>query len=105
VLFFLLVVLHLFVTIPHLGVPSPGEPYELSHWVAFYSSISNFVLVLAVFTSCRSFISLYNLFSTRSPMEGGFFKRFYSLHAVLWVLLIASVVVHIVAGIIHAVNT
>jgi hypothetical protein len=38
-------------------------------------------------------------------MEGGFFKRFYNWHAVLWVLLMALVITHIVAGIIHAVNT
>jgi hypothetical protein len=105
VAFFLLLVLHLLVTIPHIGLPSPGEPYALSHRVAFYSSIANFILVLAVFTSCRSFLSLYNLFTAKTPMDGGFFKRFYNFHAVLWVLLMASVVTHIVSGIIHAVNT
>jgi hypothetical protein len=105
VAFYLLLVLHLFVTIPHIGVPSPGEPFGLVHWVAFYSSITNFLFVLAVFTSCRSFISLYTLFTARTPLGGSFFKRFYNFHAVLWVLLIASVLLHIVTGIIHAVNT
>jgi hypothetical protein len=105
VAFFLLLILHLLVTIPHLGLPSPGEPFKLAHWVAFYSSIANFVLVLAVFTSCRSFLGLYNLFTARTPLDGSFFKRFYNIHVILWVLLIASVVVHIIAGIIHTVNT
>jgi hypothetical protein len=105
VAFFLLLILHLLVTIPHIGIPSPGEAYALAHWVAFYSSIANFLLVLVVFASCRSFISLYNLFSSGSPLKGGFFKRFYNWHALIWVLLLASVIIHIVSGIVHAVNT
>jgi hypothetical protein len=105
VVFFLLLVFHLMVTIVHIGLPSPGEPYALAHRVAFYASISNFLLVLVVFTSCRSFLSLYTLFSARTPLGSNFFKRFYNFHAVLWVLLIASILTHIAAGIIHAVNT
>jgi hypothetical protein len=105
VAFFLLLVLHLLVTIPHIGLPSPGEPFKLAHWVAFYSSIVNFLLVLAVFTSCRSFLSLYDLFGAKNPLDGNFFKRFYNFHAILWLLLMASVITHIISGIIHAINT
>jgi hypothetical protein len=63
------------------------------------------VLALIVFTSCRSFLSLYNLFSAGSPLKSGFFKRFYNFHAVLWLLLAASVLTHIISGMVHAINT
>jgi hypothetical protein len=98
-------VLHLMVTVVHIGVPSPGEPYALAHQFVFYSAIANLVLAAIVFTSCRSFLSLYALFSTKIPLNGSFFKRFYNTHAVLWVLLISSILIHIIAGVIHAVNT
>jgi hypothetical protein len=105
VAFLLFLVLHLLATIAHTGIPKPGEPFGTAHWIAFFSSIANFILALIVFGSCRSFISLYGIFSAKNPLQNGFFKRFYSFHAVAWVLLIASVLLHIVTGILHAVNT
>jgi len=93
------------VTIVHVGLPSPGEPYFLTHQAVFYSAIINFLLTLVVFTSCKSFFSLVSLFSSRNPLSGNIFKRFYRFHSILWWLLAASFIAHIVAGIIHAVNT
>ena len=93
------------VTIVHVGLPSTGEPYYLAHQVVFYTAIINFLLVLVVFTSCKSFLSLASLFTSRNPLSGNIFKRFYRFHAILWWLLAVSFTVHIVAGIIHAVNT
>jgi hypothetical protein len=98
-------VLHLMVTIVHVGLPSAGEPYALAHQVVFYSAIINFLLVLVVFTSCKSFLSLVNLFTSRNPLSGSIFKRFYRFHSILWWLLAVSFIAHIVFGIIHAVNT
>ena len=105
VAFFLILVLHLMVTIVHIGLPSPGEPYLLAHQVVFYSAIANFLLTLVVFTSCKSFLSLVSLFANRNPLSDNGFKRFYRFHAVLWWMLFVSFIVHIIAGIIHAVNT
>jgi hypothetical protein len=105
VAFLLFLVLHLLATIAHTGIPKPGEPFGTAHWVAFVSSIVNFILALIVFGSCRSFVSLYGIFSAKNLLQGGFFKRFYNWHAVVWVLLIASVLIHVVSGLIHAINT
>jgi hypothetical protein len=104
VAFLLILALHLMVTIVHVGLPSPGEPYYLTHQVVFYTAIVNFLLVLVVFTSCRSFLSLVSLFTSRNPLSGGY-KRFYGFHSILWMMLAVSFITHIVAGIIHAVNT
>jgi len=105
VAFWLFLVLHLMVTIVHVGLPSPGEPYFLAHQIVFYSAIANFLLFLAVFTSCKSFLSFVSLFTSRNPLTGNIFKRFYRFHSILWWMLAVSFIVHIVAGIIHAVNT
>ncbi len=105
VAFGLFLVLHLMVTIVHVGLPSSGEPYALAHQVVFYSAIVNFLLTLVVFTSCKSFISLVGLFTSRNPLSGSIFKRFYRFHSILWWLLAVSFITHIVFGIIHAVNT
>jgi hypothetical protein len=105
VAFILFLVLHLMVTIVHVGLPSSGEPYFLAHQVVFYSAIANFLLVLVVFTSCKSFIRLISLFTSKNPLSGSVFKRFYGFHSILWWMLAVSFIAHIVAGIIHAINT
>jgi hypothetical protein len=105
VAFWLFLVLHLMVTIVHVGLPSPGEPYFLAHQVVFYTAIVNFLLVLVVFTSCKSFLSLISLFTPRNPLSGSIFKRFYRFHSIFWWVFAVSFITHIVAGIIHAVNT
>jgi cytochrome b561 len=105
VAFLLFLVLHLMVTIVHVGLPLPGEPYFLAHQVVFYSAITNFLLVLVVFTSCKSFLSFVSLFTPRNLLSGNIFKLFYRFHSLFWWMLAVSFVVHIAAGIVHAVNT
>jgi hypothetical protein len=98
-------VFHLMVTIVHVGVPSAGEPFYLAHQLVFYTAITNFLLTAVVFTSCKSFLSLASLFSSKNPLSRGGFKKFYRYHSVFWWMLAASFIVHITAGIIHAINT
>jgi hypothetical protein len=98
-------VLHLMVTIVHIGVPTSGEPYLLAHQVVFYSAIFNFLAVIVLFTSCRSFLSLVGIFTPGKPLSGGIYRRFYKLHSIFWALLAVSFATHIITGIIHAVNT
>ena len=102
-LFFLL--LHLMVTMVHVGLPSSGEPYFLAHQFVFYSAIINFLLTLVVFTSCKSFLSFMRFFTPRNLLSSSRFSWFYKLHPVLWVILAVSFAVHITFGMIHAINT
>jgi len=105
VAFGLFLVLHFLATLVHVGIPAAGEPYELAHQFVFYASIGNLVLGGLVFSSCRSFQSLIGLFVSNKPLAGGGFRRFFKAHGVIWWLFSISIVIHIVAGIIHAVNT
>jgi hypothetical protein len=98
-------IFHLMVTIVHVGLPSVGEPYSLAHQLVFYTAITNFLFTMVVFTSCKSFLSLVGIFSSRNPLSTDGFKKFYRFHSVFWWLLTASFIVHISAGIIHAINT
>jgi hypothetical protein len=105
VAFLMFLVLHLIVTIVHVGLPSSEEPYFLLHQFVFSSSIINFLLALLVFSSCKSFLSLFRLFTFRNPLSSSRFNRFYKFHPILWVILVISFTVHITFGIIHAINT
>ena len=98
-------IFHLMVTIVHVGLPSVGEPYSLAHQLVFYSAIANFLLTMVVFTSCKSFLSFMGIFGSRNLLSAGGFKKFYRFHPVFWCLLAVSFIVHISAGIIHAINT
>ena len=94
--------MHLMVTITHLGLPT--EPYLLAHQIAFGTAISNFVLMGVVFFSCRVFTGLLR-FVIPSWKPGRCFGRFFKTHSIFWWLLGSSITVHIVSGMIHAVNT
>jgi hypothetical protein len=96
---------HLMVTVVHVGLPSAGEPYSLAHQLVFYTAITNFLLTLIVFTSCKSFLNLVGIFSSRNLLSANGFKKFYRFHSIFWWLLCVSFIVHISAGIVHAINT
>jgi hypothetical protein len=101
----LFLVVHIMVTMYHIGIPLPGKPYFLAQQVSFYTAITNLVFTLVVFTSCKSFLAIVIFFSSRTPLSNSIFTRFYKFHSIFWWLLSVSFTTHIVAGIIHAVNT
>lgn len=103
--FWFILVLHLLVTVPHLLWPVAGEPYGGAHWGSFITSITNLVLVLAVFTSCRSFVTFVNVFTPKSILENKGYLRFYRYHNILWWLIGASVTTHVIFGLYHALKT
>jgi hypothetical protein len=77
--FWLFLMLHLMVTIVHIGLPSPVEPFFHAHQIVFFTSIVNFLLIMFVFYSCKSFIGIIDFFSSGSPLSKSIFKRFYSI--------------------------
>jgi hypothetical protein len=105
VAFAMVLIFHLMVTIVHVGLPSASEPFYLAHQLVFYTAITNFLFTMVVFTSCKSFLSLVNIFSSKNPLSAGGFKRFYRFHSVFWWLFGISFTIHIAAGIVHAINT
>jgi quinol-cytochrome oxidoreductase complex cytochrome b subunit len=101
----MILALHLMVTISHIGLPVDGEPYFRAQQVTLYSAIANLVLMLIIFTSCKSFTSLATFFTSGNILGNITYKRFFRLHTLFWGLLGASIIIHIVSGMIHAINT
>ncbi|MCL5073975.1 MAG: hypothetical protein M1308_24245 [Actinobacteria bacterium] len=105
IVFLYLLITHLMVTITHVRLPINGEPFIISHQAVFYSSIINFVLVLAVFFSCRTMAGMFNFFRSGNILNNSIYKKFYRYHLFYWLILAISVGGHIVFGMIHAMNT
>jgi hypothetical protein len=105
IIFLNLLIVHLMVTITHVRLPAVGSSFNTSHLFVFYSSIINFILVLAIFFSCRTMIGMFNFFKFESLLNNRIYKIFYKYHVYYWLILAISVVSHIVFGMIHAINT
>jgi hypothetical protein len=103
-IFWIILILHLMVTITHIGIPNPLAPFYRAHQVAFYSSILNFVSIAVVLFSCRSISALISFFGGSSLLSTNSYKRFYKFHSYAWMIAAISVGTHIVSGIIHAIN-
>ncbi len=105
IVFLNLLLVHLMVTITHVRLPANGAPFNTSHLFVFYSSIINFALVLTIFFSCRTMVSMFNFFRSKSLLNNRIYKKFYKYHVFYWLILAISIVTHIVFGMIHALNT
>lgn len=103
--FWLALILHLMVTITHTGLPFAGLPYLTAHWFSLVTAVINLLLVLMVFSTCKSFIMISRFFTNKNPLNSSYYKNYYGFHRYIWILLIISLCVHIVFGMIHAVNT
>jgi hypothetical protein len=101
----MLLILHLMVTITHVGFPAEGVPYLGAHWFVFITAIVNLLMTFVVFSTCKSFISLIRIFVDIDPLHTKLYQKYYRLHPWLWLLWLISICIHIGSGIYHAVNT
>jgi hypothetical protein len=69
--------------------------------IAVSLGFTTLVAGLATFTSCRSFTSLVDFFTQKSPIQYKLFKRFYRFHAYYWWIFLLAVAGHITASSIH----
>lgn len=105
VIFWYALALHLLVAAIHVGLPSVVRPYFFAHQAVFFTALGNLAFMLAVLSSCRSFASILNFFTSGSPLTNNVYKRFYRFHSYFWWLLAVSLGGHVVFGLIHAINT
>lgn len=105
VFFWMLLILHLMVTVTHVGFPAQGVPYIGAHWSVFITATVNLLMTFVVFSTCKSFISLTRIFSDIDPLRNKMFQKYYRLHTWLWLLWLISICVHIGFGMYHAINT
>ncbi|MDD4859589.1 MAG: hypothetical protein PHR56_05225 [Dehalococcoidales bacterium] len=69
------------------------------HWVVFSLGITNLVMGLAIYSSCR-LLPMSRRFAGFTKSKA--YQSFYRYHAVIWQVFWASVLVHIVIGSLHA---
>jgi hypothetical protein len=60
-------------------------------------------LTLAVFFSCRTFISLINWLGVKNPLNNGLYTAYFKYHSLYWYGLIFILVLHPIVGIMHVV--
>ncbi len=99
--FLFALVLHLLTTIMHTGLPTPGDPDAAIHWVILSFAFGALVMVVAVFSSCRSLVGLANLFAEKGPLSNTGFRSFYRFHSFYWLVLILFVVGHFASSYVH----
>jgi hypothetical protein len=97
--------LHLMVAITHLSLPEPGEPYHVAHEVVFWTATTNGVLLAGVLCSCRTIASAIEAVMSKSPLTNSAYNRFYRYHSYFWWPFGVSLGIHIIFGMIHALNT
>ncbi len=105
VVFWYILAAHLMFTVPHVWVPVSGEQLFFVHQVVFFTAIANIILVAAVLSSCRSFLSVLGLFLPANPLSKSGYRRFFGYHSYYWWVLGVSMAGHIIFGMIHAINT
>ena len=103
IIFGISLALHLLVTITHVGFPE--NPFLAAHIMVFITAITNFILTIVVLSSCNTVAKLINYLTSGNFLNNKRYKSFYSYHSYYWWLLGISLVVHIVFGMIHAINT
>ena len=103
--FWWILIMHLMVTMIHVGPPLANEPFHISHLIVFFTAIGNILLVTAVLSSCRTFSGMFGRLVSKKPRINKIYRSFYRYHSYAWWLLGAFIGVHIVSGLIHAMNT
>jgi hypothetical protein len=59
------------------------------------------LLVIAIFASCRSFISILTRSGFKDPMQLGWYRRFYKFHSFFWAAFLTVFIVHVITALIH----
>ncbi len=99
--FLLALVLHLVTALMHTIIPTSGDPDAQIHWIILSFAFNLLVMVVAVLFSCRSLVSLFNLFTERGLLTNNLYQSFYRYHSIYWSILILSIAGHITSVYIH----
>jgi hypothetical protein len=86
--------LHLLVGVMHIRYNDPADPDAYLHPYIFLTGGLAFIVTLAAYLSCRSFASLLNLVTGKSPLSGRVYTIAYSFHYYYWIILIMIVIAH-----------
>jgi hypothetical protein len=99
-LFWFMLLLHLVTGLMHTEIPKAGDPDAAIHWAILIMAISVLITMGLVFSSCRTFVSMFKALKGRDPLEGDY-QKFYRLHSYLWAALLLALLGPLIASYIH----
>lgn len=97
----LVLTLHLLVAVMHISFNDPTEADAYLHPYILLAGAVALIVVLVIYTSCRSFSGLLNLINGKSPLSGKVFASLYRLHNLYWIVLLAIVAIHFTLVYLH----
>ena len=99
--FIFTLVLHTMSAIMHTAIPKAGDPDAGIHWLILSFALGSLVFTGGVLSSCRSLVSLINMFAENGPMSNAVFRGFFRLHSYSWLILIMAIAGHFAAANVH----
>jgi hypothetical protein len=63
--------------------------------------ITNFLAILAVLFSCRSFIKVISFFTGKDPLQNKIYRSYYKYHGIYWGIFWFSVLLHVMVALTH----
>jgi len=93
--------LHAITGAMHVGL-SARDPDVYLHQYVLWSGIAAFAGVSIVISSCRSLVSLADMFRDKPSLTNNGYRLFYGRHAYYWILFFLLTAAHFAVGYIHA---
>jgi hypothetical protein len=100
-LFGVSLVSHLIMSIFHTGLPQAGDPDAGIHWVILSMGLTNFVLAITLFGSCRIALKLFAGGKPQGLLNNIRYKFYYRFHAYYWIILLLAVTTHFAVAYLH----
>ncbi len=91
---------HITMSVGHTGLPQPGDPDAGAHWLVLGAGLASVISGLSLFSSCRILPGL--VFRGGRGIKFARYQAFFRFHAYLWLIFLAVVAGHFMAGYAHA---
>ena len=94
--FWITFILHVLTALMHTDLPQFGDPDAVQHLYILASGLLSLIALIVLGFSCRIFTGIYHLFNGKSLTENHATGSFYNHHGMYWLVLLASIAVHLV---------
>jgi hypothetical protein len=71
------------------------------HWLILLLGIIILLSIIAIFTTCRSFASYFNLLNAKGNTSNRFYRKYYRYHSIYWTILLYALILHLMVTTIH----
>ena len=71
------------------------------HWLVLMLGIGIFLSLIAIFTTCRSFVSFFKLLEPKNSKLSRIYKTYFSFHSTYWIIFLILLTLHLMVTITH----